>query len=475
MSLPLKQQCLAILAGILYLLALPPVGWGLLVFISFVPALSVLQRVGFLGSVWLGVLFGIVAYISLPISLISQGWWIALSGILTASLVFSVLFALTWLLAHFTFFDRIWLAFPIAYAIVQSLSEPLLSIPISLSVTLPLDALNGNGLIAIVGGYGLDYLVCVVNGLLVACINSADKKITWLTVPVPLVICVLSVMLIKLQANSSDQTPLSIATVDTAVDYQQAALSSYDLSIRKAIESKLDDLTKEIVLQGNADVIVWPENSNGTPNRQSYHRRLFFSKLSEEADFNMIIGSNQYRSGGRRYSVSDHIINGRFSEQSEKRHPVPIVEDDVEKGENQLFTVAGHDIAVGICFDVAFSKTMKDAVSKGAEGLVIVSNDSLFGLSALTDMHIRYVQLRALENGRDIVFLSNTGPSLLVGASGDIRSGYMYADVARVFYHQLRPMTHITWYSRYGTWLSTALLVVLMTYMFMLRRWIWKG
>lgn len=74
-----------------------------------------------------------------------------------------------------------------------------------------------------------------------------------------------------------------------------------------------------------------------------------------------------------------------------------------------------------ICFDSIYSSLARESVKNGAELLLISTNDSWFGVSVGTKMHLLHGKLRAVENGRSVVRAANTGISAVIAPNGEIK------------------------------------------------------
>ncbi|MFQ3324849.1 MAG: apolipoprotein N-acyltransferase [Pseudomonadales bacterium] len=71
--LKFKLLLLPVLGGLLFILALPPAGLAFLMLVSFVPLIYAVHKLSLVDSIYAGFLFGITAYIFIPISVIPWG------------------------------------------------------------------------------------------------------------------------------------------------------------------------------------------------------------------------------------------------------------------------------------------------------------------------------------------------------------------------------------------------------------------
>jgi len=83
------------------------------------------------------------------------------------------------------------------------------------------------------------------------------------------------------------------------------------------------------------------------------------------------------------------------------------------------FILGPQKIAINICYESAFGDEIRGP-AKEATILANFSNDAWFGLSIQLDQHLQLGQTRALETGRPLLQVTNTGITAIVGADGSL-------------------------------------------------------
>lgn len=106
-------------------------------------------------------------------------------------------------------------------------------------------------------------------------------------------------------------------------------------------------------------------------------------------------------------------------------------------------------LGVFVCYESVFPAITRELVQLGATLLINTTNDAWFGFSAAPYQHFSMCVLRAIETGRPVVRIANTGISGLVGPSGRILvTTPLFQPLARVV--EVVPRSAQTLYARLG-------------------------
>jgi apolipoprotein N-acyltransferase len=119
-----------------------------------------------------------------------------------------------------------------------------------------------------------------------------------------------------------------------------------------------------------------------------------------------------------------------------------------------LYTIQSKDsvhvkFAGIICYESAYPDFVRAFVKRGAEFLIIVTNDSWWGRTSGAYQHASFASLRAVETRRWIVQAANGGVSELVDPCGIARSRTKLYSRTSVLM-QLHPESEMTFYTKYG-------------------------
>lgn len=239
-------------------------------------------------------------------------------------------------------------------------------------------------------------------------------------------------------------TEASGEKLDIAVIQNNIALRDKWGSNRQGIVQQYVDLSRQ---HRDAQLIVWPEAAIPMYwHRQEQQLRAGLADIINSGS-SLVIGAPEYMqdADGRRSYNSAFILAGNGSDADRiyrKRHLVPFGEyiplkpvfgwllkvlhipmSDFSSGENgnSHYRVNGHIAALSICYEDSFGEELIEQMPEA--GLIInLSEDAWFGNSLAPHQRVQIARMRALETGRPLIRAANTGPSLVIGADGDIQA-----------------------------------------------------
>jgi len=112
-----------------------------------------------------------------------------------------------------------------------------------------------------------------------------------------------------------------------------------------------------------------------------------------------------------------------------------------------------------ICYEAAYPGLIRRFVQNGATLLVNVSNDAWFGNTAGARQHLMHARMRAIENNRDLVRVTNTGISALITAEGQVVDPMPIFNAGTQVW-QARAHRDQTFYVEHGDWFAIGCAVV---------------
>lgn len=128
------------------------------------------------------------------------------------------------------------------------------------------------------------------------------------------------------------------------------------------------------------------------------------------------------------------------------------VPGDISPGEAvKVFSLPCGKFSVLICFEIIFPELSREAVRKGAEFLVTITNDAWFGRTSAPYQHLAQAVFRAVETRRWVLRAANTGISAVIDPTGRIeKESELFQTEA--FVSPFGLMKEITPYVRFGDW-----------------------
>jgi apolipoprotein N-acyltransferase len=109
----------------------------------------------------------------------------------------------------------------------------------------------------------------------------------------------------------------------------------------------------------------------------------------------------------------------------------------------------GHPFGVSICSEAIDARLVREQVRRGATFLVNVANDGWFDGRPAVQQHAAAAALRAIENRRELVRVTATGVSRIVGPDGVVR-GEIASGVAGAIADRIGVHDALTPYTRVG-------------------------
>ncbi len=193
------------------------------------------------------------------------------------------------------------------------------------------------------------------------------------------------------------------------------------------------------------DVVLWPENSSDIDPSRNQDAEAVIERAVDAIKAPVVVGTLRDRPEGIR-NVSVTYLPGRGAvAEYVKQHPVPFAEyipdrafwrrfstqvdllardfvAGTERGIVEAETVSGTPLRAGllICFEVAYADLVRDAVTHGANLIVVQTNNATFGFSAESLQQLALSRLRAIEHGRSVVQVSTVGVSGLITPDGTV-------------------------------------------------------
>jgi apolipoprotein N-acyltransferase len=440
---------LALLSGVLAVASLPAVDLGLLAWVGLAPLLYALRQRGLLAAAGLGWLFGCTLaagsffWINETPDL-SPGRFAA--GVLVLGLfylAFGVLYALasrsigSWMVLGA---PALWVALEYARASFGPLAFPWNFLAHSQHQFLPVIQIAD-----VTGAYGVSFVLLMANQLASQLPDLRVRgKWHWGAQSAALGVVVVATLVYgwhRLDAGPQSAHQLRVAVVQANVTARNGMTRKQQIEHLAAYGK----LTREAA-KDKPDLIVWPSSSLPAP-MSFWAIRMLVSETAHEAATHLLVGGAggdkfaPARDGQLPYSNSEILISpkGALAGQYNKIRLTPFSEQvplqgivrwprwltTLEKGfvpgdGYTLFQVSQGRFGAPICWENAFPDLFRRFVLGGANFMVSVTNESVFGASSGPYQSLAMNAFRAIENRVAIARAATTGVSAFFDSRGRI-------------------------------------------------------
>ena len=456
-------------SGLILGTAFPPLPVGLLAYIGLIPLIWSAERLQGRAAFGAGVVQGLVFYAT-TIYWIS---WITFPGMAGAILYLALFRGLfLWVLSRVVHrfgvlglwsTPFVWVAFEYLGSI-GDMGFPWTLLGVTQTAYLPLIQYA-----EFTGVYGVSFWIVGVNLAILAIVRH---RLAAGGVALIVLFAVPALHGLLVLATPFDGRPVNVGVVQPNVSplAKQNRGFEYNLSI-------LQRLTRQAVARG-ADLVIWPETAVPAYLEGEFHRS-YRDRLHAYADslkIYLYTGAHheEMNSPRRSYNSSFLFSPGKpslqrydkiklvpFGERAPFPEQLPFLRKirftgggfesgNFDSGET-LTVFEGPDVHFSalICFDSVFPGFAREFVLRGAEFLVVITNDGWFGRTSGPYQHAEAAVFRAIENRRAVVRCANTGVSTLIDAAGrkDQTTDIFHE---AVLIGRLSARTAKTVYTRYG-------------------------
>jgi len=293
------------------------------------------------------------------------------------------------------------------------------------------------------GVYAVSFLIVAINSALVLFILKQTRRAFAVSFTIALLVPV--VIIGSPILGTSAPAPTETAYLDVV-----ALQPNVPMTLVKTTAETDELLERHLLLSTNSlqqlpnqlpRLVVWPESpmnftydSNPTFQRlvadftRKNHTSLLFNSLEAapaNGSYNSALLVNEE---GRLISQYDKIRLMPFGEYVPLPQWLPgaslitAIVGDFTPGTNYtLMPVGNHRAGVFICIESSYPWIARRMTKEGADVLINISNDGYLGPTAVMRQHLANTIFRAVENGRPLLRITNTGLSAFIGPDGLIQ------------------------------------------------------
>ena len=470
------------LSGLIFSLSIPKADIGLLAWICFLPAFLALRftRHALTLGITLGVVTGIGRIYWITETLQSFG---GLGPILAvATNVLLIAYLAIYPALFFFAIQRISLLDPRLPAVSAALwvvlewfqSWVITGFPWELVGYSQYRQLYLSQIASVTGVYGLSFLILLVNATL-AQVALAPHRWRRLLPPTVLLCAVLCYGVIRLNDDAnSERSSLAVGIVQG--NFPQDIKWDRDRLVQTA--ARYTELTHTLIGR-KLDLVVYPETALPFRFQHADYARLraLVETTAAAIKTPILVGSLD----GVENGTSEELYNraflldrdGKIVAFSDKVHLVPFGEyipfpqifqylegltaesgafaHGMQRPAIEIPELAER-LGLFICYEAIFPEISRELAQKGATLLINITNDAWFGRTAAPYQHLAMAALRAIETGRSVVRVANTGISCLISPTGSISAATELFET-KAFVVDAETRSETTVYVRFGDYL----------------------
>ena len=325
------------------------------------------------------------------------------------------------------------------------------------------------------GVYAVSFLIVTINAAIVLVLL---KRKVWTLVAAPVIAAVVGfvILLAPFIRNerwvSSDEVHSSVDVIALQPNVPMALVKSTEEM--NALRERHLALSKQALANlPNAEyrrLVIWPESPMNFTYASDQMFREWVAKFATENHTALIFNSLE-PAGPNAFYNSALLVNqdGRMIAQYDKIRLMPfgeyvplpqwlpgaslitaIVGDFTPGDKYTLMPVGNYRAGVFICIESAYPWIARGLTNEGADVLINISNDGYLGPTAVMRQHLANAVFRAVENGRPVLRVTNSGVSARIDEVGKIEDQTVaFQEDVRHWYFMRGPIES-TFYSRHG-------------------------
>ncbi len=378
------------------------------------------------------------------------------------------------------------------------------------------------------GAYLVSWELVAVSTFLVLLTRSGDRNTRRVAAAVVIMILapVFLVMRNDDQRTGSSQDgrrpglPVRVLGVQPNLELGQASTDNFERNFGKMLSLTRDAIARDA--NSKPDLVIWAEAPLSLFYENDEGVRARVDALANDIGVDLIV--NTITREGDRYFNSVHVVpanrDGVGAARSFRRYDkirlvpfgeyvpwrpllgrfVPTIVGDFEPGRETVVNTlriesertgigiansgeqpqlqierSSKFIRIGsfICYEAAYPNLVRQFVNGGATLLVNVSDDAWFGDSAGAEQHLAHALMRAIENDRDLVRVTNSGITALLTADGRVVDEVPRGAAAVQVWEAVARSSARTFYTRHGDVFAfgCVALVALASGLGLFRRW----
>jgi apolipoprotein N-acyltransferase len=292
------------------------------------------------------------------------------------------------------------------------------------------------------GVYAVSFLIVAINSAVALVIIRRTKLSIAAAIVVAFAVVLLSDSFTPPSESYALQTERGVNVVAVQPNVPMAAGKSVD-EIQALVERHVSLSTRALATLGDSKgsrLVIWPESPMNFTYASDTSLREFVANFTRQNHTALLFNSLEPAPNDGSYN-SALLVNeeGRLISQYDKIRLMPFGEyvplpqwlpgsslisgivGEFTPGSNYtLMPFGDRKAGVFICIESAYPWIARRFSHDGADVLINISNDGYLGPTAVMRQHLANVIFRAVENGRPVLRVTNSGLSALITADGHV-------------------------------------------------------
>lgn len=301
-------------------------------------------------------------------------------------------------------------------------------------------------LASIAGAPGLTFVVALLGGLLALAVDLAVRQRVWrLRTAVPVVAVALVMLVSVWYPVPTSGKPFDVVGIQgnvptSGLEFNAQRRAVLDNHVRATM--KAATMIKDGSIP-HPQLVVWPENSSDIDPTREADAATEISRAVAAVNAPLIVGAVLDQPAPKVSNASLlYLPHQGLVARYIKQHPVPFAEYIPYRSFFRIFSdkvdlvradfaagtkpgvfsipTTGAPVKVGpvICFEIAYDGITRAPVERGAQLLIVQTNNATFGRTAESEQQLAISRIRAIEHGRSVVHVSTVGVSGLITPDG---------------------------------------------------------
>lgn len=243
---------------------------------------------------------------------------------------------------------------------------------------------------------------------------------------------------------------------------------------------------------GKTDLIIWPESAIINSGKKSKKLLKIIDNILIFKKTHLITGiiNTQIKKNGSKKFFNSIAVFGKKKQKKEnknyyqKHHLVPfgefipyknllkiifpflkfeILDFTPGKYKQKQIKIKKINFSMNICYEIIFGDLIKDNIKKNTNFLITISDDSWFKNSTAPWQHFQMAQMRSIETGLPLLYVSNNGITALIKHNGNIKK-IIPQFVSSALKSKIKPRLGPTPYimiGNYPIWISTLFFIII--------------